>query len=309
MLKDIAVIKIESGKGGNGSMASRANRFVGGDGGKGGDVFLKGSNHIYDLGDFDNQKIIRADNGEPGQKLNLKGANAKHLYIELPLTTEVYIGGDLAHLIDSPDKVVKVASGGFGKMGSSRRKREGFDPNEAERAASKKVSAKLVLKLQADAIFIGYPNAGKSSLLNSLTNARVKTASYAFTTIDPQIALMDGLRLMDLPGLIEGTYEGKGLGTQFVKHTENSKLVVHFVSLEEEDPMKAYLSMRGELKNIGSDLHKKPEIICLSKTDEYDGDLSKIEESFRALGLEVVSTSIIDDDSIASLKSLIVNSL
>jgi GTP-binding protein len=176
----------------------------------------------------------------------------------------------------------------------------------------------LILKLQSDVIFIGLPNAGKSSMLNLLSDANAKIAAYAFTTLEPQLGLMDGIKLMDLPGLIEGTFEGKGLGTRFVKHTETSRLVAHFISLEnmksteginskdEPDLMENYKVMRKEIENIDPKLFAKPELVVLTKTDSVEPSLvKKGEKIFQEIGVPVVSVSIIDDAAIAKLRAKI----
>jgi len=303
MLKDIVKIRIESGKGGEGSSAMYANRCSGGDGGKGGDVYLKGSMHTYDLSRFDPEKTYKALNGQPGQQKERKGDKVEDFTLLLPLTTEVYLNNNLIGKIENDGQVLKILEGGVGGYGNATllRNRE-LRSNETERANQKGVFT-FVLKLKSDVIFIGYPNAGKSSLLNELTNAHVKTAPYQFTTLEPQLGIMDGLVLMDLPGLIEGTYEGKGLGTSFVKHTENCKLVAHFVSLEDENPYQSYMNMREEIRKISKEMFEKPEIVVLTKADLVDE--KKLEETikvFKDKNIDVLSTCIIDTDAINVLK-------
>ncbi len=303
MLQDIVKIRIESGKGGEGSSAMYANRCSGGDGGKGGDVYLKGSMHTYDLSRFDPEKTYKALNGQPGQQKERKGDKVEDLTLLLPLTTEVYLNNNLIGKIENDGQVLKILEGGVGGYGNATllRNRE-LRSNETERANQKGIFT-FVLKLKSDVIFIGYPNAGKSSLLNELTNAHVKTAPYQFTTLEPQLGIMDGLVLMDLPGLIEGTYDGKGLGTSFVKHTENCKLVAHFVSLEDENPYQSYTSMREEIRKISKDMFEKPEIVVLTKIDTVNE--SKIEETkakFKTHRIDTITTSIVDEDSIQNFK-------
>lgn len=303
MLQDRVKIRIESGKGGEGSSAMYANRCSGGDGGKGGDVYLKGSMHTYDLSRFDPEKTYKALNGQPGQQKERKGDKVEDFTLLLPLTTEVFLNNNLIGKIENDGQVLKILDGGVGGYGNATllRNRE-LRSNENERENQKGVFT-FVLKLKSDVIFIGYPNAGKSSLLNELTNAHVKTAAYQFTTLEPQLGIMDGLVLMDLPGLIEGTYDGKGLGTSFVKHTENCKLVAHFVSLEDENPYQSYTSMREEIRKISKDMFEKPEIVVLTKTDMVDEKkLKETVEIFKKNGIEVLSTCIIDTDSVENLK-------
>jgi len=304
MLQDKVKIKIESGNGGVGSSAMYANRCSGGDGGKGGDVYLKGSMHTYDLSRLDPEKTYKALNGQPGQQKEKKGDKVDDLTILLPLTTEVFLNNNLIGKIEEDGQVLKILAGGVGGYGNATllRNRE-LRSNENERQNQKGIFT-FILKLKSDVIFIGYPNAGKSSLLNELTNAHVKTAPYQFTTLEPQLGIMDNRVLMDLPGLIEGTYMGKGLGTSFVKHTENCKLIAHFISMEEEDPYTSYISMREEVKKISMDMYNKPEIVVLTKTDLVDKDqVGEVKNIFKERGIKVIDTCIIDLESIEALKT------
>jgi GTP-binding protein len=303
MLQDKVSIKIESGAGGPGSTAMYANHCTGGDGGKGGDVYLRGSIHTYDLSRFDPEETYKAQNGKPGLPKGKKGENASNLTLSVPLTTEVYLNHELLGKIEKDGQILKLLDGSVGGYGNGTLiKNRDLRSNEKERA-SQKNRYTLILKLKSDIIFIGYPNAGKSTILNELTNTNVKIAPYEFTTLEPQLGIMDGIVLMDLPGLIEGTYEGKGLGTSFVKHTENCKAVAHFVSLENENPYKSYMAMREEIKKISIDMFNKPEIVVLTKTDETDKKtLEKVTQEFKEKGIKVVNTSIIDDESIDNLK-------
>lgn len=304
MLKDQVNIKIQSGKGGRGSTSKFSHKLVGGDGGNGGNVCLKGSENMYDLSWYDPEKTYKAENGKHGMKGNKKGSNGKDIILSVPLVTEVIIDGKVICKIQKNNQMVEILEGGLGGLGNISLKRQSQIGGRNPKTENQKINLKLMLKLQSDIIFIGYPNAGKSSMLNELTNTNVKTAPYEFTTIDPQLGLMDGLKLMDLPGLIEGTYEGKGLGTKFLKHTENCRIVAHFVSLENPDPINTYTTLRNEIQNISTDLYNKKEIIVLTKSDMLEKDaVANAEELFRKKGLPVVSSSIIDDTSIERIKN------
>ncbi len=311
MLRDRIKIKLRSGQGGPGSHATHSNRPYGGDGGDGGDVYLEGSTHVYDLGGLEHDRTYAAKDGKPGNKINKKGARGDDLVVKLPLLTEVWDGDKLITSISEHGQKVKLLDGGLGGYGNtSLKKAPHFLPQQnQQRMQASEVAVDLVLKLQSDVIFIGYPNAGKSSMLNALTNARVKTASYAFTTLDPQIGLMDGLRLMDLPGLIEDTHKGKGLGIKFAKHTEHSRLILHFVPLDTPEPVQSYQTMRHEIRQIGFGLDTKDEIIVLSKSDEVDDiKLNKVLNDFANMpAVAVIPTSIADDDSVKRLKDVIKN--
>lgn len=306
MLIDSVNIKVESGKGGRGSFATFALKPNGGDGGNGGDVYLKGNAMIYDLRSFDDKKKYKAEDGEDGMKKGLKGADAPDYIIQVPLTTEVYNGENLLGVVSKDGQMLKVLSGGKGAYGNlsigrdeSRRRMESQRENET-------VKLRFQLKLSSDVIFLGYPNAGKSSMLNELTRASAKTAPYAFTTIDPQVAIMDGIKLMDLPGLIDGTYAGKGLGTNFLNHVENSRLAIHFVGLDNESPLKSYLDLREEVKRISDTLFNLPEIVVLTKSDEKDEKyISSIVNDFKKKKIEPLVVSIIDEESLRLLKEVI----
>lgn len=305
MLVDQVTIRIQSGSGGRGSMATYNRKLEGGDGGNGGSVFLKGTRNIYDLGMYDPERQYSAENGKNGLQGNRNGPNGKDLTLLVPLTTEVEMRGELIAKITEDGQIFKVLSGGLGAYGniSLRRQHDSID-GDPDRSESKNAKIKLILKLKSDVIFIGYPNAGKSSILNSLTRNTVKTADYAFTTLEPQLGMMDGVLLMDLPGLIEGAHEGKGLGIEFVKHTEYSKLLAHFVSLENSNPFDVYTTLREEIRKISLDLYNKKEIVVLTKSDEVSPEIAKIAEKiFKKKGIEVISCSIIDDDSLAKLKA------
>jgi GTP-binding protein len=293
MLIEEVVLKIESGRGGDGSQYQYKTKPEGGDGGNGGYVYLKGTSKLYDLSSIDERKTYRAENGKIGQKGNKKGSNGLDLIILLPLVTEIIVDNEVKYVISENNQTVCILDGGKGGLGSvSLHKKHSLAGNNIG-GESKKAKIKFVLKLQSDVIFLGYPNAGKSSLLNSLTNTNAKTAAYEFTTLEPKIGIMDGIKLMDLPGLIEGAHNGKGLGIGFVKHTENSKLVAHFVSLENANPFETYNLLREEIRNIGDNLFNKPELVVLTKTDEFEKEeIDKIETIFKEKGINVVSCSI-----------------
>ncbi len=303
MIRDKVRIKIQSGQGGAGSMATFGNRSTGGDGAHGGKVYILGDENTYDLSKYKHDKTYKAEDGKSGMMKNKTGVVGKDLVLLVPLTTEVFIDGEKALKIVKHGQKELVLKGGSGRPGNISLKRNPRLENKIFKFEAEKKTLELVLKLQSDIIFIGYPNAGKSSMLNSLTEAKAKTASYEFTTLDPQIGFMDGLKLMDLPGLIEGTHEGKGLGIGFLKHTESVKLVAHFVSMENSNPLEVYESLRKEIKSISEKLYKRREIIVLTKTDEVKKEeIERAERLFKNKGLEVVSCSIIDDESIEKVK-------
>lgn len=303
MLKDKVSITVKSGAGGNGSMSVNLDKIDGGDGGNGGCIYLLGSENMYDLAWFDNGHTYEAGRGENGAGRHKTGSDGTELVLMVPLTTEVHINNRTPYKVTKHNEKVMILKGGGGGYGNMTQRRN-QDENLSEQGEPSRIKTiSLILKLQSDVIFIGYPNAGKSSMLNLLSDAAVKVAPYAFTTLEPQLGLMEGIRLMDLPGLIEGTYEGKGLGTKFVKHTENAKLVAHFVSYENADMMATYQSLRAEIKNISEELYNKPEIVILMKSDEATPEQIKAAESqFKKAGLITISCSIIDDASILKVR-------
>jgi GTP-binding protein len=161
------------------------------------------------------------------------------------------------------------------------------------------VEVNLDLRFHADILFIGYPNAGKSSMLNQLTKAHAKVAAYPFTTLEPQLGRMGDIVLMDLPGLIDGTHVGKGLGTNFVKHTESSMLTAHFVSLENEDAVATYTSLRSEIGQISEALYKKREVVILSKKDESTPEkIAEAVKQFKKLKITPIVASVLDDETV-----------
>lgn len=310
MLKDETKIKIQSGRGGNGSMGMFKDQASGGDGGKGGDVYVIGKENIYDLSWFDFGHTYKALKADDGHKRRKSGADGKDMILQVPLTTDVYVNDHLYTTIDKHNQKVMLLKGGKGSLGNISLKKisaDGyFEEIKNDVGDGKNADVRLVYKMQADAMFLGYPNAGKSSMLNELTNAVAKTAGYAFTTLEPQLGMLDGYILMDLPGLIAGTHAGKGLGTRFVKHTEIPRLLIHMVSLENENIWEIYSTLRKELELISAQLAAKPELVVLTKTDEVDDKtLKKAIATFKKHKIKVETVSIIDDDAIENLKKAI----
>ncbi len=289
-MKDYATVKLQSGNGGEGIIAFDNNRKAdGGNGGKGGDVYLEGTTNVFDLSHLEKLAILRAENGKRGEKKKSNGKDGSDLTVFVPLVTIVK-GEDGTELLKITQKGqrVKILDGGIGGLGNFTLRGEGWDGKLSRKRAEKgsTLSLKLELNLRADAIFLGYPNAGKSSIINSLTNAKYKVASYEFTTLDPQLAVMGRYILMDLPGLIEGTSLGKGLGTEFLKHTKYSKLLVHCISLENDDLVSAYNTMREEFSDISKNLDMLPEFVVFTKADilsleDLESKKEELEKSFK----------------------------
>lgn len=311
MFKDKVKIKIKAGHGGSGKVGfDRTMRPNGGDGGNGGDVYVIGDQGLYDLGNFRPELWYKADNGEHGRGNQATGAKGKDLFLRVPLVTTIYNQeGEVVIVVDKHNEPQLLLKGGVGGLGNYYFRNHGRQNRRKHTTGrdGEELHAALELELACDIIFIGLPNAGKSSILRELTNANAKVASYAFTTLMPQLGRLDDVTLMDLPGLIEGTAEGKGLGTSFVRHTRRSKVVAHFISLE-GDVVEAYRTIRRELKQVDPNLAAKPELIVLTKTDLSSTDkisqavsVLQKEKDVKIAKTEIVTTSAYDLESLQTL--------
>ncbi len=287
MFVDKAKVTLKSGNGGNGSINYRQEKFVdrggpdGGDGGKGGDIIFAASRNENTLSSFRHNKVIVAENGGNGLKQKKHGRNGKDVIIKVPVGTVITEGEGnvLADLIADDQKVV-IAPGGRGGFGnahfvSSVRQAPGF-AEKGEITREKKLD--IELKIIAEVGLIGLPNAGKSTLLGSLSNAKPEIADYPFTTLTPNLGVVDvdqqtSLLFADIPGIIEGASRGKGLGIDFLKHIERTVVLVHLIDAYSDDLYTSYSEVKAELKAYDIDLTKKPELIVVSKIDGLDKDL------------------------------------
>jgi len=273
----------------------------GGDGGKGGDVILEGVRDLAALATYRYTKKVRAEDGEAGGNNDKHGADGKPAILKVPVGTVAKNRAtkEEFEILEEGQQIV-VLRGGPGGFGNPHFK-SGTNRNPEEATPGKTGEAgdiEMTLKLIADAGLIGFPNAGKSSLLNELTRSKSKVGAYAFTTLEPNLGDFYGFILADVPGLIEGASSGRGLGTKFLKHIERTGFLIHLVSAEQDDVADAYRVVRDELKGFGRDLEGKHELVVLSKIDLLDGEeevQARIEALEEVSGAEVLPLSIADD--------------
>lgn len=285
MFIDTAKVFIQAGKGGNGAVSFRHEIYVdkggpdGGDGGKGGDVIFEATENLNTLLDFRYKPELKAQPGVNGSKANRRGKNGDDLVVKVPMGTLVRRGGVvIADLTKNGQRIV-IAKGGDGGFGNAHFKSSVRQtPKMAELGElGETFEAELELKLLADVGLIGFPNAGKSTFLSVVSNARPEIANYAFTTLTPNLGVADidssSLLIADIPGLIEGASEGKGLGDAFLRHVERTAVLLHLVDVYSDDIAAAYKTIRSELANYSPELAKRPEIIALTKIEGLDDDI------------------------------------
>lgn len=316
MLVDEVEIKIRAGKGGDGKVNFRREKYVpkggpdGGDGGDGGDVYFVGVEDITALRRFRYQKEFSAENGENGSAKLKTGTSGKDLEINVPVGTVIRVlGTERSWEIKKIGEKILLAKGGKGGRGNWHFKSATHQtPREFEEGGSgQEKDLFLELRLIADVGLIGLPSVGKSSLLNELTKAHAKVASYNFTTLEPNLGVMEnGLIIADLPGLIEGAHEGKGLGIKFLKHVERTKVLLHCVGADSSTLLKDYETIRKELGEFDKKLLERPEIILVTKSDLVSGaEMKKMVIRLRqGFGetKEILVCSIYDYESIEKLK-------
>lgn len=287
---DHAEIEVQAGKGGDGIVAFRREKYVpaggpsGGNGGRGGSVYIKAVENLQTLLDFRYSRQFKADDGKRGGPNNCTGANGKDCWLEVPCGTVIYNAETdeiLADLVEN-NQVIRIAKGGKGGLGnqhflsnSNRAPEYALPGLEGEY-----LRLKLELKLIAEVGIIGLPNAGKSTLISSLSSARPKIADYPFTTLIPNLGVVrkptgDGTVFADIPGLIEGAHHGVGLGYDFLRHIERTKVLLHLIDLTTLDPIADYQTIQHELFAYGRGLVDRPQIIALNKFDAGDEEIAQ----------------------------------
>ncbi len=306
----------EAGRGGNGVVRWRHEKgkefsgASGGNGGKGGDVYAIAVRDIYLLAKYKHKKEFVAMKGDDGMRDSKHGKNGDDLYIELPIGSIITNTdtGKVYNLVNDGHKVL-LLKGGRGGLGNEHFKAStNTSPKQSTPGKEGDTGHFYIeLELVADAGFVGLPNAGKSSLLNELTNAKSKVGSYAFTTLDPSLGNMEGFIIADIPGLIEGASEGRGLGHKFLRHVKRTRLILHCISLENEDITDIYKTIRAELEKYDPDLAAKKEVVILTKTDIIDPKILKLKiKEIKKLNKQVFSVTAYDNQSIKELKDELV---
>ena len=325
MFVDEAKIRVKAGDGGNGCMAFRREKFVprggpsGGDGGHGGDIIMESSERHNTLVHFRFNPEYKAERGRHGEGSNKTGREGESIVLKVPVGTIVYdeITGELVHDFSHPDERVVIARGGRGGRGNAQfatsthqapREHEDGKPGEER-------DLRLELKLLADVGLVGYPNAGKSTLISRISAARPKIADYPFTTLQPNLGVVvvgeapDDVSFVvaDIPGLIEGASAGAGLGTQFLRHIERTRFLVHLVDVSDfsgrPDPVQDYEVITHELANFGAGLDTKPTVVVASKMDIANKDkLAKLKRYCKRKKLELYPISAVTGEGIEELK-------
>lgn len=289
MFVDTAKVFIKAGKGGNGAISFRHEIYIpkggpdGGDGGKGGDVVFVASKDCDTLIDFRFQPKLIAEDGKAGSGQKSSGKSGKDLIVEVPIGTVVKRDGEIVADLTHDEERVIVAHGGDGGYGNWHfRSSTRQTPRIAELGnPGESYDAELELKLLADVGLVGFPNAGKSTFLSVVSNATPEIADYPFTTITPNlgVAKVDdrSILIADIPGLIEGASEGKGLGDRFLRHVERTKVLLHLIDVYNDDAGKAYADIRQELANYSDELANRPELVVLTKVEGVDDDIVKMQ--------------------------------
>lgn len=289
MFVDNAVVRVVAGRGGNGALSFRHEKFIdrggpdGGDGGRGGNVVFEASDNVNTLADFRMKQELKAQDGGAGSKQQKHGANGSDIIVKVPVGTLVFRDDVVVADLTKHGEQVIVARGGDGGFGNAHFKSSTRQaPRVAELGeAGDEFEARLELKLLADVGLVGFPNAGKSTFLSVVSNARPEIADYQFTTLTPNLGVADvdgnSLLVADIPGLIEGASEGKGLGDAFLRHIERTAVILHLIDAYDDDPAKAYKTIRAELKGYSEAVANLPEVVALTKIEGFDEEVLQMQ--------------------------------
>lgn len=289
MFVDTAKVFVQAGRGGDGAVSFRREIYIdmggpdGGDGGKGGDVVFVASENVNTLLDFRYKPELKGEPGQSGSKRDRHGKSGATKYVKVPMGTIVKRDGQIIADLTEDGQEVVIAKGGDGGFGNAHFK---SSVRQAPRIAEKgelgdTFEAELELKLLADVGLVGFPNAGKSTFLSVVSNATPEIADYAFTTLTPNLGVADiddgSLLIADIPGLIEGASEGKGLGDAFLRHVERTAVILHLIDAYDNDVAKAYTTIRKELEAYSISLVERPEVIALTKTEGLDEEIIQMQ--------------------------------
>ncbi len=305
-------IHARAGRGGDGVVRWRHEKYVnkggpwGGNGGRGGDVYAKALRDVHLLSKYRTKKEFKAGDGENGGSRNLEGENGADLEIAVPVgsiitnqdTKEVY-------RLDAEGERVKLLQGGAGGFGNTHFKSStNVTPKESTKGKSGEEATFFIeVELIADIGLVGLPSAGKTSLLNALTNTEAKVGAYPFTTLEPNLGEYNGFIIADIPGLIRGASDGKGLGHKFLRHIKRTRVLMHLISVEHEKPLEAYQTIRDELLAYDTELGEREEIIVLSKIDLVSTDVvAQMSRKLASVGKEVLCVSIHERNSLVDLR-------
>ena len=325
MFIDEAVIRVKAGDGGNGCLAFRREKFVprggpsGGDGGRGGDIIMESSERHNTLVHFRFNPEYKAERGRHGEGSNCTGRDGESVVLKVPVGTILYDKetGEKLHDFSQPDERLIVAHGGRGGRGNQHfatSTHQAPTEHEAGKPGEERV-LRLELKLLADVGLVGYPNVGKSTLISRISAARPKIADYPFTTLQPNLGVVtigeapqeESYVVADIPGLIEGAHTGTGLGTQFLRHIERTRLLAHLIDISDAsgrpDPVQDFNVILGELASFGAELETKPTIVVASKMDVANPDkLAKLRKHCKKLRLDLYEISAVTGKGIPELK-------
>jgi len=325
MFIDYTKIYIKSGDGGNGCISFRREKYVpkggpnGGDGGNGGNIIFKASSQLSTLVDFTYKRHHKAGRGAHGQGGDKNGRNGRDEIILVPCGSVIKnfeTGEVITELLHSGEEKIILKGGRGGKGNTHFKSATNRTPRYAEKGgAGEEMIAVIELKLIADIGLVGFPNAGKSTLISKISSAKPKIADYPFTTLKPNLGIVryreyDSFVVADIPGIIEGASTGKGLGIQFLRHIERTRILLFMIDstqlkIGERNFLKDYKILLGELENYEANLLDKPRIICFTKTDAISAELKKKLKGVRTAGIEKIAISFVTGENLAELKDLL----